>query len=47
MPQKIIEKLLKTCCFKTSMLTDGFVIDFVHMEKGVLQGDCFSPLMFH
>ena len=29
------------------MLTDGFVTDFVHMEKGVLQGDCFSPLMFN
>ena len=34
------------CCFKT-MLTDGFVTDFIHMEKGVLQGDCFSPLMFN
>ena len=29
------------------MLTDGFVTDFIHMEKGVLQGDCFSPLMFN
>ena len=35
------------CCFKISMLTDGFVTDFIHMEKGVLQGDCFSPLMFN
>ena len=32
------------CCFKTSMLTDGFFTDIVHMEKGVLQGDCCSPL---
>ena len=24
------------CCFKISILTDGFVIDFAHMEKGVL-----------
>ena len=29
------------------MLTDGFVTDFVHMEKSVLQGDCSSPLMFN
>ena len=35
------------CYFKTSMLTDGFVTDFIHMEKGALQGDCFSPLMFN
>ena len=30
------------CCFKASILTDGFVTEFVHMEKGDLQGDCFS-----
>ena len=35
------------CCFESSTLTDGFVTDFVHMEKGVLQGDCFSSLMFN
>ena len=35
------------CCFKTSILNDGFVTDFEHMEKGVLQGNCFSPLMFN
>ena len=29
------------------MLTDGFVTDFIHMKEGVLQGDCFSPLMFN
>ena len=28
------------CCFKTSMLTDGFVTDFVHMEKRGL----FQPI---
>ena len=28
-------------------MTDGFVTDFVHMEKGILQGDWFSPLMFN
>ena len=27
------------------MLTDGFVTYFVHMKKGVLHEDCFSPLM--
>ena len=43
---KDIQEIAKNlfCCFKTSMLTDGFVTDFVHMEKGVLQRDCFSPL---
>ena len=35
------------CCFKTSISTDGFVTDFVHMKKGDLQGDCFSQLMFN
>ena len=35
------------CCFKTSVLTDGFVTVLVYMEKGVLQGHCFSPLMFN
>ena len=29
------------------MLTDGFVSNFVCVEKCVLQGDCFSPLMFN
>ena len=28
------------------LLTSGFVT-YVHMEKGVLQADCFSPLMFN
>ena len=34
------------CCFKTSILTDEFVTDFVHVQKGILQGDWFSPLIF-
>ena len=34
-------------CFKTSVLTDGFVTDFIHIAKGVLQGDCFGPLIFN
>ena len=29
------------------MLTDSFVTYFVHMEKSVLHGDCFSPLMLN
>ena len=24
------------CCFKTSVLTDGFLTDFIHVKKGVL-----------
>ena len=35
------------CCFKTSVLTDGFVADFVNIKKSVLQRNCFSPLMFN
>ena len=35
------------CCFKTPILTDSFVTDFVRMEKGVLQGYCFSSSMFN
>ena len=48
MSQMIFEKLLKTYIgFKTSVLTDGFVTDFIHMEEGVLQRDYLSPLMFN
>ena len=43
--REIVENLY--CCFKISMLTDVFVTDFKHMEKVVLQGDCFSSLMFN
>ena len=43
--REIVKNLFS--CFKISILTDGFVTDFVHMEKGILQGDCFSPLMFN
>ena len=42
--QEIVKNMY---CFKTFMLTDGFVTDFVRMEKSVLQGDCSSPLMFN
>ena len=43
--REIVKKLY--CCLKSYMLNDGFLTGFVHMEKGVLQGDCFSPLMFN
>ena len=33
-------------CFKTSMFTGSFVTNFILMEKGVLQGHCYSPLVF-
>ena len=42
---KIVKKLY--CCFKTSVVTNGFVTDFVHMGKDVLQGDIFEPLMIN
>ena len=33
------------CCFKTSILSDCFVTNFVYMEKVVLQGGCLSLLI--
>ena len=27
--------------------TDSFVTEFIHVGKGVLQGDCLSPLLFY
>ena len=45
MSQRIFEKIAKNLfCFKTSMLTDGFVTDFVHMEKDVWQRDCLKEM---
>ena len=33
--------------FYTAIATDSFVTDFIHVGKGVLQGDCLSPLLFN
>lgn len=33
--------------FYTAVATETFVCDFVRVEKGVLQGDCLSPLLFN
>lgn len=33
--------------FYTAVATEAFVCDFVRVEKGVLQGDCLSPLLFN
>ena len=30
-------------CFKTSVLPNRFVIEFVNLQKG----DCFTPILFH
>ena len=33
--------------YYTAIATDSFVSDFIHVGKGVLQGDCLSPLLFN
>ena len=33
--------------FHTAIATDSFVTEFIHVGKGVLQGDCLSPLLFN
>ena len=33
--------------FHITILTSSFSSDYIKIEKGVLQGDCFSPLIFN
>ena len=33
--------------FYVTIITDSYCSDFVKVSKGVLQGDCFSPLVFN
>ena len=33
--------------FKTSIITDKFVTPAISVKRGVLQGDCLSPLLFN
>ena len=42
---KIIRSLYSD--FHITILTNSFSSDFIKVEKGVLQGDCFSPLIFN
>ena len=42
---KIIRSLYSD--FHITILTNSFSSDFMNVEKGVLQGDCFSPLIFN
>ena len=43
---KLIIKSLYTV-FKTSIITSEFRIPFIPVRRGVLQGDCLSPLLFN
>ena len=43
---KLITKDLYTD-FKTSILTSSFQTPFIPVRRGVLQGDCLSPLLFN
>ena len=43
---KLLIKSLYTD-FKTSIITPGFRTPFVSVGRGVLQGDCLSPLLFN
>ena len=33
--------------FQTSIITSKFYTPFIHVGRGVLQGDCLSPLLFN
>ena len=43
---KILIKSLYTD-FRTSVITSQFNTPFIHVGRGVLQGDCLSPLLFN
>jgi hypothetical protein len=48
MPESVIElidSLYRN--FRTTVITDCYSTEFMHVEKGVLQGDCLSPLLFN
>ena len=45
---KLVIKSLYTCTdFKTSIITSEFRTPFITVGRGVLQGDCLSPLLFN
>ena len=43
---KLIVKSLYTD-FKTSVITSEFCTPFISVSRGVLQGDCLSPLLYN
>ena len=43
---KILIKSLYTY-FRTSVISSQFNTPFIHVRRGVLQGDCLSPLLFN
>ena len=42
---QLIDSLYRNFC--TTVITDSYSTEFMHVEKGVLQGDCLSPLLFN
>ena len=42
---RLIDSLYQDFC--TTVVTDVYSTQFVHVGKGVLQGDCLSPLLFN
>ena len=42
---QLIDSLYRN--FRTTIITDSYSTEFIYVEKGVLQGDCLSPLLFN
>ena len=42
---QLIDSLYRN--FRTTVIIDSYSTEFMHVEKGVLQGDCLSPLLFN
>ena len=42
---QLIDSLYRN--FRTTVITDSYSTEFMHVEKGVLQGNCLSPPLFN
>ena len=47
-PSELIECIMSLYKdFATTVVTDSYAKSFLRIERGVLQGDCLSPLIFN
>ena len=47
-PSELIECIMSLYKdFATTVVTDSYTTSFLRIERGVLQGDCLSPLIFN
>ena len=47
-PSQLIEFIMSLYnVFVTTVITDSYTTSFLRIERGILQGDCLSPLIFN